>query len=106
MTGLQTLAHVLEKSIEDLDADTPMLQDALAVTKQSADRAAKLLKESDALIQTKLLRSTELTTDGKPKISRRAWVQHQSRLESLRWSVRDVRQHLSVTFSALNSASL
>ncbi|KIW28740.1 uncharacterized protein PV07_08378 [Cladophialophora immunda] len=74
VTQLRALAHahVLENSMQGLQPDTPMLQDALAVTQRSADRAAKMLEDLDALIQTKLLRSTELAGSGKSKISRRA----------------------------------
>jgi hypothetical protein len=89
-----------------LQADAPSLQDALIVTQRSADRAAKMLSELDALIQNKFLRSTELTAKGKPKISPWAWIQHRGQLERLQWSLRDVRQSISLTFTALNSASV
>jgi hypothetical protein len=92
--------------MKDLQVGTPGLQDALAVTQRSADRATKTLNELDALIKNKFFRSTDLDSKGRPDISRWAWIQHQGRLESLRWSLRDVRQNLSVTSSAFNSTAL
>ena len=56
----------------------------------------------ESKIEFQLKRADVVAQDGRPKISRIAWLKADSEVERLKWRIRDARGNLSTALSAMN----
>ena len=106
LTDLRAILHLTNEYASSTTEFLQLEKDALARLGSLASRAGNTLVELQQFIDNKLIKKTGTDRNGNPFLSKRAWLQHESKIKIFRERLRDCRFGISMHLSLINTRSM
>lgn len=106
LTDLRAVLHVISEFVSSAEEPLKIEAESMSSLQRLADRTSDTLTELQEFIDGKLVKKIGVNDRGKPYLSKRAWLKHESKARNFRERLRDCRVSISLQLSLISTRSV